>query len=630
MSRKFYFAEIANTETQTFDNSLEHFHKAGISGTIRENIQNSIDAKLPGSMDPVEVSILMTEVQKSIIPGIDEIEEHIHSLEGGNSYTQETIDHMRESLNTDTVDVLIFEDSNTKGLSGANQIDAKTTYNTFAYKKGVHFTEQDEKIETIRGGSHGVGKIANNAASDLHLMFFSNHDEEGNLHIGGTTQLIEHQMEDSSYRSTGYFSDFNEKNQYVPYINEDFDPIFEKKSRGLKIVIPFLRKSHKNISGMIQSVCDNFFLAILEGKLIVTISDEENLVEINQITIQELIHNSEYYPQNLSNIQEIKKVFTPLYIENYLTNEPIKIEVSSNVKHFSFDLYFMYNESIKTGRVGIVRSMGMKIVDYKVPSYIRRPFNAVLIGGPKEDQYLKTLENEAHTDLSADALRDPASKKDAKKFLKNLNKVIIEKIDEEWERLNPSDGKIDTSDLLYEKEITFQSKLNEMSEKIELAQGKQIRKKKERRNGGTREGTGNGTLPKKQKTRRPRKLKPDSDNQEVSATLLLSNEVVNRMVLNNQEIIHFHLNNISDIPKDGLVNLSFRVVDGEGKEYENEFNLKEAYSGIIDGASNIQYEFDQFKISDVHIVASTIQLVLTKKNNRSDALKFIYKLEVLR
>ena len=102
------------------------------------------------------------------------------------------------------------------------------------------------------------------------------------------------------------------------------------------------------------------------------------------------------------------------------------------------------------------------------------------------------------------------------------------------------------------------------------------------------------------------------------------------MVLNNQEIIHFHLNNISDIPKDGLVNLSFRVVDGEGKEYENEFNMKEAYSGIRDGASNIQYEFDQFKISDVQIVASTIQLVLTKKNNRSDALKFIYKLEVLR
>lgn len=219
MSRKFYFAEIANTETQTFDNSLEHFHKAGISGTIRENIQNSIDAKLPGSMDPVEVSILITEVQKSIIPGIDEIEKHIHSLEGGNSYTQETIDHMRESLNTDTVDVLIFEDSNTKGLSGADQLDAKTTYNTFAYKKGVHFAEQDEKVETIRGGSHGVGKIANNAASDLHLMFFANHDEEGNVHIGGTTQLIEHTMDDSSYRSTGYFAGFNEKKQYVPLNN---------------------------------------------------------------------------------------------------------------------------------------------------------------------------------------------------------------------------------------------------------------------------------------------------------------------------------------------------------------------------------------------------------------------------
>lgn len=75
---KFYFTEVPNIETQTFDNSLEHFHSAGISGTIRENIQNSIDAKITGIDEPVIVKIHAADVRRSEIPGINQIEEHIN------------------------------------------------------------------------------------------------------------------------------------------------------------------------------------------------------------------------------------------------------------------------------------------------------------------------------------------------------------------------------------------------------------------------------------------------------------------------------------------------------------------------------------------------------------------------
>ncbi|MNW70010.1 hypothetical protein D3C74_491740 [compost metagenome] len=47
----------------------------------------------------------------------------------------------------------------------------------YAYNKGVHLEKSDESIETSRGGSHGVGKIASNAAFDLHLMHFANCDK---------------------------------------------------------------------------------------------------------------------------------------------------------------------------------------------------------------------------------------------------------------------------------------------------------------------------------------------------------------------------------------------------------------------------------------------------------------------
>ena len=39
------------------------------------------------------------------------------------------------------------------------------------------------------------------------MMYFANCDEEGNKHLGGTVQLVEHKYKDKYYRSTGYFTD---------------------------------------------------------------------------------------------------------------------------------------------------------------------------------------------------------------------------------------------------------------------------------------------------------------------------------------------------------------------------------------------------------------------------------------
>ncbi|WKK69967.1 hypothetical protein [Brochothrix thermosphacta] len=629
MKEQFHFAGISNIETQTFDNSLESFHSLGINGTIRENIQNSIDARLIRINEPVKININLTNINKKDLPGIEEIEKHIMSLIGGNAYTTETIDDMKKSLKQKNIPVLTFEDNNTKGLSGADQIAEKTTYNTFAYKKGVHFEDVNNDIETVRGGSHGVGKIANNAASDIHLMYFSNCDEMGNKHIGGTIQLVEHRIKDRSYRSTGYFSGFN-NNQYEPYLNEQFNPIFAKNTRGLKVVIPFVRKSYGDVKGIVRAVCDNFFLALLTDKLEVMVSDGDQIIAINKQTIQSISRDSYFYPENINNIQEITKNFTPLYIESYMTKTSVKLEILSNKNLYSFNLFFIYDELIKTGRVGIVRSMGMKILDYKVRGYIRRPFNAVLIGGPKEDEYLKTLENESHTELSVVALRNDEFKRDAKKFILNLNKKIGRIIDNEWEKSNPSDGKINTSDLLYEKEVTFKSKLEELSEKVEMLNGKQLRKKKvkEARANGYSKGQRRNPTNVIRK-RKPRKLKPSVENERIVETILAPNEIVSRMTFLDKEVVQFDLNSVEGVPLIGHANLSFRVVDGEGKEHENEFDLRLNYSEIINNVGHKDYDFDNYTIFNVPIVNGMIRMTFHKKTNLSDTLKFIYKLEVL-
>lgn len=192
------FTPVQRIEESTFNSMVEKFYRYGISGLTRENIQNSLDGKMTGNADPVIVTIKTGKIKKEFIPGLDEVKSRIMCLQGHNTYTNETIEYMKSKMDKDEVDYTSFEDSNTKGLRGAinGQSGSKEdTWGIYAYSKGVHSEEEDINIEQYRGGSHGVGKIASNAASDLHMMYFANCDEEGNKHLGGTIQLIEHEYE---------------------------------------------------------------------------------------------------------------------------------------------------------------------------------------------------------------------------------------------------------------------------------------------------------------------------------------------------------------------------------------------------------------------------------------------------
>ena len=46
--------------------------------------------------------------------------------------------------------------------------------------------------------------------------------------------------------------------EFYPFENT-FHEIFSKDTRGLKIVIPFLRDQFNNEDEIIKSICDNFF-----------------------------------------------------------------------------------------------------------------------------------------------------------------------------------------------------------------------------------------------------------------------------------------------------------------------------------------------------------------------------------
>ncbi|WP_455795429.1 hypothetical protein [Clostridium butyricum] len=113
------FSVIPGIEEAGFNKVLERFYDLGVSGLVRENVQNSLDGKIPGLDTPVIVKIETGIVEKKDIPGLEEIKERILCLKGRSSYTRETIEHMKNAMNDREVAYISFEDCNTKGLSGA-------------------------------------------------------------------------------------------------------------------------------------------------------------------------------------------------------------------------------------------------------------------------------------------------------------------------------------------------------------------------------------------------------------------------------------------------------------------------------------------------------------------------------
>jgi hypothetical protein len=629
------FSPIPNIEESNFNKILERFFNMRIPGLTRENAQNALDGRLLDFDGPVILTIKTGNIKKQDIPGIDEVIERILSLKGRNSYTKEAIKHMRNKLDQEEVAYISFEDFNTRGLKGAKNGQSDSTEDTwaiYAYNKGVHSEEADEAVETSRGGSHGVGKIASNAASDINLMYFANCDEAGNQHLGGTVQLIEHTYNNQSYRSSGYFTDIDRlgdnKTKFYPFKNH-FNEVFEKKTRGLKIIIPYLRDEYNNEKDIIKSICDSFFISILENKMEVIVNDKK----ITHETIQRYVSNPEYYVQEMA---DMKSEFTPLYVGTYLNAEPRMISISDGMNDYHFNLYFRYDEAIPKGRVAIVRTIGMKIEDKKIKNNANKPFNAVLIGGASEDAYLKSLENESHTELSYEHIKDPQLEKRAKKFINNLSKEIAAIIEEAIKKNNPTDGFMNTKDILYVVENEFKRDLADSRSTVMINKGKSVVKlttdvPKKKKKSKTGSSTGNTTPITRNPVKRVKHettSSTENDQEQARNKYVTHTDIVERIIVANNEMVQFDFRNSKEISKETSCDISLSIIDGMGVEYTDEFNLLENYSRAVDRMTGKECKIENNIIKDISITQGMAQLQLGLKSNYNKALKFVYYVEV--
>lgn len=626
---RWQFNESGTIEDIAFNSILEKFYQHGIRGLVRENIQNSLDARLSNT-DPVGVKISLGEHDINDIPNIDEVIQRIKVLKSGNSYTQETINDMNHILLGDKFRYITFEDYNTKGLSGSTlgyPSVTKCNYNAYAYTKGLHFEDEDKNLENRRGGSHGVGKIASNAASHLYVMYFANCDEYGNKSLGGTVQLIDHHYDGNNYRATGYFADIEEENssnkKFRSIENIDFNPIFSKENRGLKIIIPFLRSDFYDKKEIIKSIVDSFLIAIISGNL--TVEFEDNL--INKDNIEDIINDNKYFDQDDI---ENETYFTKIYIKTLKNLYSDNFKIVNDGNEFIFKLFLTIDPTITAGRCGIFRTIGMKIEDRKIRGYSQKPYNALLIPVSSNcDVMLKTLENESHTQLEHKHIKNENIKTSARNFLRDLNAKLKEVIDYETKKMFPEEEKMETSDVLYEIDNSFKELLEKKYSEINMGSKEKPRtilkvnptNEEGESPGKTGKRNTEGDLPYK-------RVKKTFGNQAAKSYALVPNTSIRRIVIDTDEKLKIIIPNYDSISNKERVNLLITLVDGMGQEMQNELQIKHMYSSIIDENDFRNLEFDSFSIKNIKVKNNQINLTCRLSSSSAKFYKMKYYLEV--
>jgi len=361
---------------------------------VREAIQNSLDA-VDNDSEPVHVSFTYFELDRLQHPNFFKLEEHISqssSYYNGNPDAARLFKDMLFYLNGDQegkkklkVSCLRISDSNTKGMKYVKD-ETDSPFYAFLRAAGV-----SAKPDSGSGGSFGFGKGAYFALSPIKTLVVSTRDLDGNVWFEGTTRLTTHRNE-SNQKLTAY--GFYDNNNGEPTVNsENIPEVFKRETPGTDVNVIGLWEERDQNKLMVKPVLNNFFLAIHDKKLSVTIEDVEINADNLGVVIEEYFQN-EFESGRASDIDQ----WNPLPYYKAVKNA----NASAKFKHYSKELdtlgtvdLFVYLNNKLPNRIAYFRKPRMvvkKETNNKVKGYC-----AVFVCDDKRgNDILRLMENPAH------------------------------------------------------------------------------------------------------------------------------------------------------------------------------------------------------------------------------------------
>ena len=265
------------------DPGIAHFNGLPLTSLARETIQNSLDAR--GTLGtPVHVSFELVNLSPEKI-GRDELAEAIMACRqaaGDDPLAEHGLDSATDIIGKNSITCLRVSDCNTTGLRG-DQWRILVKMKGLSLKPGVEGA----------GGSHGFGKYAPFAVSDLRTVFYwTCYEQDGGPveSFQGKSVLMSHDSSEGETQGTGFYG-FKDGcralvGQRVPnefrVLTKEGVPV-----QGTSITIVGFRANHSWRRNIAASVVGNFFHAIENGALAVIVEPDtdSDLLDIDQTSL---------------------------------------------------------------------------------------------------------------------------------------------------------------------------------------------------------------------------------------------------------------------------------------------------------------------------------------------------------
>ena len=394
---KWYFADQPNGQEVGPNNAMEqNFKSQPYASLVRESIQNSLDAVLDKTQ-PVRMKFSIMEMQGYDYPEFFELQHHIKGcLEyyPNNHNAKVTYEPMCELFEgnryRDHLGFIRVSDYNTKGM---NYEEGNTDSPFYAFVRSAGVTVKED---SSAGGSFGFGKAAYYLLSPISTIIVSTCTDAYKKYFEGASSLCTHLYKGTKKMAFGFYDDQNGK----PISTEaDIPAKFRRSEPGTDInILGFdAQYTDEAVKGMTEAVLRNFWMAILNGKLVVNIND---VVTIDKDNIEELME------QNFESDDDNTRKSGYYNPRPYF--DAVRFAKSSGKYQFFEDTLpllghvklFLYKKKGAIDKIAYFRALRMLVYSKKTKTNYGM-YGVFYCDSEKGNDLLRNMENPAHDEWKA-------------------------------------------------------------------------------------------------------------------------------------------------------------------------------------------------------------------------------------
>lgn len=398
-----------------------------IDNLAREICQNSLDAHLDESDEPVKVVFELKQLKRGLYDVFDQYEQ---CLAGCRNYWKDEMDTKlsrfvsgaEATLKKDTIPVLIASDYNTKGLTGSHGNKKSSSWKALTSSDGVSV-----KSDENSAGSYGIGKNAPFACSSLSMVFYNTVAEDNESAFIGVARLATLLNEDNkeTQRVGKYQNNDDENEKWIPIYPEDkneFRDCFHRTELGTDVIIVGFTQSKDWVANITKATIRNFFVAISEGRLIVELKEGQECKRIDADSL----------PQLISDFENDNTMTGTSQLYNAFIN-PDQKTTTSILETDDVEVYIKSDSSYKR-TIANFRATGMLVGTY-YKQIFQHYAAVVIVRGKQLGELLKDTEPPRHNrwDYKQIEVTEKDRRKLARDSIEKINDYVLQLLKSQFE-----------------------------------------------------------------------------------------------------------------------------------------------------------------------------------------------------